>query len=193
MADPRPWDTHSVLLSKLKSFDEKSAWELVDGHFRAPLEAFASRSGLNRSEVQDAVQETLLTFARLHRADGYDRSKGRLRAWLFGIAKNEIASTLRSRARHEQKQEQGVSQLVAQDLEEAWHEEWERHSLQRCLKRVQAEVLPKTYEIFVALLESGASAAKVAARHGVAITVVYNAKSRVSKRLQELVQELEDE
>ena len=191
--DIQPWDTHSVLLSKLRDFDERSAWGLVDTHFRAPLEALARRSGLGEGEVQDTVQETLLTFARLHREGKYDPGKGKLRSWLFGIAKKEISNALRSRGRKETAGEQGLSKVFVTELEGHWQEEWERHLLHRCLKRVQGEVLPRTYEIFVALALGGESAPAVAQQMGVPITVVYNARSRVTKRLQELAQELEDE
>lgn len=191
---PSPsWDTHSVLLSKLKHFDEQSAWGLVDGHFRAPIEALARRSGLEQAEVQDVVQDTLLTFARLHRAGGYDPAKGRLRSWLFGIAQKQIAVALRRQQRSRREQAPGLSQLAIDALEGHWHEEWERHLLRRCLRRAQLEVLPRTFEIFSALTFSEESPAALAARLGVPITVIYNAKSRVSKRLQELVLELEDE
>lgn len=194
----RSWDTHSVLLDKLARFDEASAWGLVDATFRAPLGALATRAGLDGGAAQDAVQDILVTFAAGLRAGRYDRTKGRLSAWLFGIARVEIANALRRQARRAEGDKRctddaSLSEVVDDEFEQRWNEEWERHLLRRCLARVQLEVEPATYGIFVAAVLSGESAQAVARRHGVPITVVYNTKSRVAKRLHELRSELEDE
>ena len=80
------WVTTSLVLERLKEFDNHSAWNLFSGWFREPVVAFARRMGLKGADADDAAQETLLAFARAYREGRYDSSKGRLSEWLFGIA-----------------------------------------------------------------------------------------------------------
>lgn len=195
------WLTTSTVLAKLHDYEEQSAWSMLADHFREPLLRFSMRLGLNRNDAQDAVQETLLAFAQAYRKGSYDRSKGRLKSWLFGIAHRQA---LNLRRRHLAKHAQNQADLTASlsevdrleektsELEAWWDREWMRSLYERCVKIVRAEVTPQTFEMFrrVALLDENAE--DVAAEFGVARTTVYNAKHRVSGRIAELVKQMDD-
>lgn len=64
--------------------------------------------------------------------------------------------------------------------------------LERCIERARCEVEPATWECFSLLTFDGLDAAEVAARMNLPRTRVYNAKSRVARRLRELALEFED-
>src|SRR5262245_56706047 len=90
------WHTTSVILDQLLQ-KEPRAWELFLERFRGPLVAFGRKLGLSDTDADDAAQETVVAFMEALERGAYDRSKGRLGRWLFGIAYRQIASLRRDR------------------------------------------------------------------------------------------------
>jgi len=194
------WLTTSTVLGKLQDFDDRSAWGLLAEHFRQPVVRFAIRLGLEPADAQDAAQETLLAFAQAYREGRYDRSKGRLKSWLFGIAHRQIANMrrkVRGRRPINQADMGGSAALEHMAVEERsqaswWEEEWQRAVYEQCLRRVQTEVTAETFEVFRMFVTGGRSAGEVAEQLGISRTKVYNAKFRVAQRLAELAKQYED-
>lgn len=194
------WKTTSTVLAGLQTFSEPQAWELVVEHFREPIVRYGSRLGLSRTDAQDAAQEALLAFAQAYRAGKYDRTKGHLKSWLFGIATNQLRNLRRRNAGRgvrpvadlgESRVLDGVEDEGA-DLQALWDEEWRRTVFERCLAQVQRELEPQTFDVFRRVVFEEQSVDAVAEELGIARTAVYNSKYRVSKRLAELAQEYED-
>jgi len=190
------WNTSASILARLQTFSSETAWSSLAEHFERPLHRYARRAGLTPEQAADAVQDTLVAFAQAYRAGGYDAARGRLSAWLFGIARREVASLRRAVARDPVG---ALDSVVERDtpededaLERIWDEEWRRAVLERCIERVRHEVEPATWECFALQTFEGLSAEAVAQRMGVPHTRVYNAKHRVSRRMRELAHEFND-
>jgi RNA polymerase sigma-70 factor (ECF subfamily) len=195
------WNTTSTVLEKLRDYDEKTAWELLDRHFQGALVQFGARMGLTPADSQDAAQETLIAFAQAYREGNYDKEKGRLKHWLFGIAKRQCLkvrhklSRQRERGQIEQREDsQPLEQIAAEGdaLASLWEEEWRRMVYARALECVRTEVTPETFEIFQQVVFQGRSNDEVAASFGVDRAKVYDAKYRVTRRLAQLAGEYED-
>lgn len=190
------WDTNTSILAKLETFSAKTAWGSLVEHFERPMSRFARRSGLAENSIADVVQSALIAFADGYRQGKFDRARGRLSAWLYGILKREIASARRAAALDRampldsQVLDEASSPEVASD--EIWQEEWRRAILERGFERVRQEVDASTWECFALQTFHGLSAHEVAARFDWPRTRVYNAKHRIIKRLRELTIELED-
>ena len=195
------WNTTSTVLEKLRDYDERTAWDLLGKHFRGALVQFGVRLGLGPADAQDAAQETLIAFAEAYRGGRYDKDKGRLKSWLFGIAKRQC---MKVRQRAAQARERNLADMQDEDadiaqlasegdqLAEAWEEEWRRMVYARSLEQVRAEVTPETFEMFQQLVFQGKTNDEVAASFGVDRAKVYDAKYRVTKRLSQLAGEYED-
>ena len=84
------WKTTSVILDDLADFENRETWNRFAGRFRDPLMRFGRKIGLNVADAEDMAQQTLLVFAEGLRGDRYDRAKGRLSSWLFGIAADQV-------------------------------------------------------------------------------------------------------
>ena len=95
------WVTTTIVLEQLAR-EEAGAWELFVRRFRQPVIRFARDLGLSEDEAEDVVQETLASFLRAYRNGRYDRDKGRLSSWLFGIA-HRTAMKIRSKAARRQR------------------------------------------------------------------------------------------
>ena len=181
------WITTSTILSGLRDFEDRGAWEHFVARFRAPIVHLAVGQGLKRADAEDVAQESLLAFADGFRAGRYDVSKGRLSRWLFGIAYRQI---LRSRGARDRRHDEMPADLpeIADDAEatRSWDVEWERAILAQCMERARIEVQPQTFRAFELTAFENRDAADVARELGLDIKAVYNAKHRLLQRIREL-------
>jgi RNA polymerase sigma-70 factor (ECF subfamily) len=191
------WITTSTVLQNLLDFDNRAAWERFVSRFRRPIINFAQGVGLNSTDAEDVAQETMAAFAQGFREGKYDRSRGRLSQWLFGIAYRKALDGRRKLARANTLGSSAVDQLLGQMIPDeqsasvSWDQEWEQSLLEQCLEQVQREVDPVTFRAFELVVREEREAANAAEMLGVNIKLVYNAKHRVLKRIRDLRTELE--
>ena len=193
------WRTTSTILRDLRDFDRDDAWGSFVERFRRPIVSFARRLGHSSADAEDVAQDALVAFAEAFRAGRYQRDKGRLSQWLFGIA---YRHALRERERKGRKQAVAApggdrQSFLASIPDEAsasqlWDREWESALLTECLDQVRQEVEPNTMRAFEMTALENRAAAEVAAELGIATTAVYNGKHRVVKRLRELRDQFEE-
>ncbi len=188
------WKTTTQILHQLQATSDEEAWRRFCDHFTPVVIHFAGHLGLPSQDCEDAAQETLVSFLKAVQAGHYDREKGHLSSWLFGIARRVVLNKRRSLAGGEGLADTAFWQSVADDktVETTWDSQWERAVLGRCMDRARREFDPKVFEAFrlYGLLEVPAE--QVAATLGVSKNSVYISKSRVLSRLRELQQEYED-
>ncbi len=192
------WLTTTTMLASLRDYQDAGAWERFAARFRRPIFSFARSAGLSDSDAEDVAQESLLGFAEALRRGLYDRNKGRLRSWLFGIAYRQILRLREKDARHANHRAEVESstfwrELAQPDQAEAlWQRQWEEWLWQQCLERVRPEFQPVTLEAFQLVVRDGLPPQEVAGRLGVSVRSVYNAKHRVLRRLRELYRQMDD-
>lgn len=186
--NPIDWITTSTILDRLGDPAEHDAWERFVGRFRRPVVNFAIRMGHSSVDAEDVAQETLATFVELFRAGRYDRSRGRLSKWLFGIAMRVALNKRRGvirRAREislDDADPDHAAKIDAQ-AQKTWDQAWEMSLFQLCLDRVKQEVEPMTLRAFELVVRSERSPADVAKQLDIPVKAVYNAKYTVLKRL----------
>lgn len=193
------WLTTSTVLRELRDFSNRAAWEQFAERFRRPIVSFARTLGLSTIDAEDVAQETLLAFAEAFRRGQYDRAKGRLSRWLFGIAYRQALNERRSGARAAARGAGGSDpDAILRNVPDedaatvSWDHEWEQALLQQCLDQVRDEVEPVTFRAFELVVRGERSPAEAAAELGVPIKLIYNAKHRVLKRIRELRSALDD-
>lgn len=192
------WLTTTTVLASLRDYHNRAAWDDFVSRFHLPIVRFARSLGLGDVDAQDVAQETLIAFAEAYRAGQYDRSKGRLSKWLFGIAYRQALGQRRRGARQAARQggDPGTGFWATVPDEAAathsWDREWEQALLEACLRQVRHEVEPVTLRAFELVIQHARSPAEAAAELGVSIKLVYNAKHRILKRIRELRAALDD-
>lgn len=193
------WVTTSTILEGLRDFENREAWDALVLRFRSPVVRFGRGLGLDAEAAEEVAQETLLAFAESLRAGRYERDKGRLSKWLFGIAWRQAKRQQRRQARPEQagppagRGDSFWRQVPDEDAAaDTWEREWERAVLAECLARVRMEVRPITFEAFEMVIFQEQPPAETASALGVDVKAVYNAKHRVLKRMRELRPEVEE-
>jgi len=192
------WLTTSTLLHDLQDRDNGLAWERLVARFRAPLVGFARQIGLSQADAEDAAQETLAAFASAYQAGRYDRDKGRLSKWLFGIAYKQTLRLREQAARRGARTPIGGATSLWQQVPDegvatqVWDAEWEAAIWRQCLEHVRPEFEATTLHAFELAVRDQLPAAEAARRLDVPVKVIYNAKHRVLKRLRELRAEIEE-
>ena len=145
--------TSTTLLNGLHDPDNESIWLQFVQRYRPMIVRYGKRLGLSAEDAEDVAQASLLGFCEAYRKRKYERERGRLREWLFGIVHNQVRNWKRRSSR-------GASRLsgtVAQDvlgglesdegLEEQWEEEWRASVAAACLDEVRKEVQASTVRV----------------------------------------------
>ena len=194
--DPEQSRTTTAMLAALHDPQEVAAWEAFDARYRPVLVGFARNLGLTLEEAADVAQETIARFVEQYREGRYDRERGRLGAWLVGIARYRILDVRRAQGRRALR---GESAMVDMDdegsLSAAWESERRARIIGLAMERLRASSRtdPRTIEAFELLMVHGMTAAVVAEQLDMPVQSVYVAKSRIASRLQDLVREVEAE
>jgi RNA polymerase sigma-70 factor (ECF subfamily) len=197
MASKTTTRTSTSVLEGLRDPANHEVWQKYVDRYRPIIVRFATAKGLVKEDAEDVAQETLLDFCRAYRAGRYDRDRGRLRAWLFGIAQREIGKW-RERRRGIAGSGSSDAAALIEDLatpdvvDEVWEREWHESVLEECLRAVQEEVQPRTFEAFELFALKAWPARKVADTLGITENAVFLAKSRILRRIRELVPVMDD-
>lgn len=185
--------TSTTLLQGLRCSENRSVWQSFADRYYPLIWRFARRLGLSPADAEDAAQETLLAFTRAYQAGDYDRDKGRLHDWLFGIARRQVSSVRRRLGREVQLPAQTdgtgpIERIPDNDTQaQLWDEEWQKAVLYQCLCEVRSALEPRTVEAFELFAWKGLPAAEVGAQLGMSPNAVFLAKHKVLKRIRELV------
>lgn len=194
------WMTTTTVLDRLRNAEDHSAWSSFVERFRAPITSFSRKLGLNLADAEDVAQETLMAFLESYRKNSYERGRGRLGHYLFGIAHNKILLARRKIATREAQvavADDGTSFWSAipdpAKALEAWEVEWRQATLTQCLEQVRQEVSPQTFEAFRLVVFENVEPAKAAERLGMTRNAVFIAKHRIGSRLRDMRAALEEE
>jgi len=191
--DPNISRTTTAMLSALHDADDVAAWEAFDARYRPILHGFARHLGFSDADAGDLAQEVVVRFVQRYREGRYDRGRGRLGAWLIGIARNAALDLHRRRRRTSVSLDDLAERVAAdQDLDQAWTRCRQERILGLAMERVRDEgrTDPRTFEAFQLVAIRGVAPQMVSETLGISIESVYAARSRVARRLQAAVEEI---
>ncbi len=190
--------TSTYLLEGLKKPDNRTIWQQFVARYRPLLVSYGRRLGLREEEAEDAAQTTLMEFSTAFQVGKFDREKGRLRKWLFGIARNQIKNTFKKRPREvqvggETEHADLFAKVSDEDRwEELWEQEWRQAVLRQCLDEIRTQFDAKTVEAFELFASRGQPAKQVADQLEMSENAVFLAKHKILKRIRELVPQMEE-
>jgi len=185
--------TRTDILEGLKDAGNRTVWQQYVDRYRPLLVAWFRRLGLAETDAEDVAQETLLAFSTAYREGRYDREQGRLRSWLFGIARNQFRAFRRRRREVRLDTDDAEDVADPTDLEGVFEEEWQDAVLRQGLETVRQEVEPRTFEAFDLFVHQAWPARRVAEHLGMTEDAVFAAKHRLLRRLRDLLPRLESD
>lgn len=195
MQTQQPPTTTSLLLAGLHDSNNQAAWHEFHARYSPILLSVARRLGLTDDDAADVAQEALVCFLRDYRAGKYVRERGRLRTWLSSIVRFRVIDSFRKKQQHAA--EVGLSAAgdvpSPEDMEALWDAEARQMMLRQALDEVRtlSRMDERTLRAFERAALDDVPTAIVAAELQMSIDDVYQAKSRVSSRLREVIVRLE--
>lgn len=195
--------TRATLIQRLKNWQDQSSWQDFFDTYWKLIFGVAIKGGLNRSEAEDVVQETMFSVAKHMPGFQYDPAIGSFKAWLLNMTRWRITDQLRKRGlqavpsepdedtRYGSSEEDG--EPVSPELEKLWDEEWEKNLLQAAVAKAKRRLDPKQFQIFDCYVNKDWTPERVSKALGVPIGQVYLAKHRVTEVIRQEVERLRRE
>jgi len=191
-----PNTTHVTLLERVAKADDESAWTEFCERYGPLIRSFARRRHVNSAEIDDIMQDVLMILTKSMQTFEYHPAKGKFRSYL---------KTLVIRAVY-RKTFQKKSPVLLEDIEAAanpakedpeseaiWEEEWRQHHVRQAMRIIAIEYNEQDQNAFEYYAAQGRSAQETADALGLNVDQVYKAKSRILKRLSELIRQQVDE
>ena len=195
--------THAVtrarLILRLKDAEDVAAWDEFAAIYAPVIFRVATSRGFQAADAENLVQEVFLAVANSVASWLEREDRGRFRAWLLRIARNESVDMLTERAtrplgRDGSTADRDLANLPARDeFSSALDLEYDRAVFHWAAEQVRAAVSVQTWDAFWLTSIDGLSVNEVAERLNTRPGNVYVSRSRVMSRVKQLVQEYEDQ
>ena len=199
MKSPVP-DTRQSLILSLRDPRDVQAWDQFVAIYEPLVYRLARSKGFQDTDAREVSQEVLIAVSRAIERWQPDKELGRLRDWLFRIARNLMINFMTRR--HHQSIASGdsrVADLLEQQVDRDSDEsatfdlEYRREVFRWAASEVQQQVKESTWLAFWLTSKDEHSIREVAERLGLTVGAVHIARSRVRARLRKMVTEFESQ
>lgn len=183
--------THATLLERLSNSSDATAWQEFHARYGELIHRFARGRGLQVSDCDDILQDVLLSLSKSLPGFRYDPSKGKFRSYLKTMVLHAISKRMRQNrpgASLENVEDAVPSANSDPSAEALWEMEWRQHHVRNALKIVETEFRATDLEAFRRCALQDHEPARVAKELGISVDSVYQAKSRVLKRLSAIIE-----
>lgn len=190
-------DTHESLIVKVQDPANREAWELFAAIYRPVVYRLARVRGLQDADADDLAQQVLIAVARAIPDWQRKSPQARFRHWLRRIAKNSILNALTRGPKDSPVGGSGFMDFLHgvpqfDDIDAQIELEYRRQVYRQAADVIRAAVQEQTWRIFVLTVVEGHSTVSVADRMKTTIGNVHAIRSRVMRRLQAVVKELQE-
>lgn len=185
--------TRATFIDRLGSAapaDRELAWAEFQSRYVPVIAGFATRCGASRQDIDDIVQDVLAAFLGAQREFVYDRQKGRFRGYLKTIT---VRAAIRRAGKNLHYRGVPLEDVVDPNLvvEPLWEDIWEQELVARAIEVVRQQSQNSfAFRAFEQYVLRDRPADVVAAELETSVNNVHQAKSRITKQLREVVQQI---
>jgi RNA polymerase sigma-70 factor (ECF subfamily) len=196
----QPPDTRETLIRRLPNAADVEAWEVFVAIYEPLLFRLARGRGMQPADAEDFVQEVLAAVVKS--VDGWvtSENRGPFRAWLFHIAYNLSVNFLtRPKYRRWGSGDSQVARMLqevpaaAADSSELFLQEYRRELFRWAAEHVRGQVSERQWMVFWLTSVEERPIAEVAAEFEMSVGGIYIARSRITKRIRELIRQHEEQ
>ena len=190
-------ETQNSLLVRLRSHEDRGAWEKFVNLYRPVIYRIARRKGFQEADAQDLSQRVLTSIANsIHRWEQLDPPV-RFRHWLNRVVRNAIINAATRGPKEVVWDSVSDEQLLAATSIDEKSEseialEYRREVLKQAAAQVRHNIAEETWLAFELTVVQGNDVEATARRLNKSVGCVYAARSRIMKRLKEAVGALEE-
>jgi RNA polymerase sigma-70 factor (ECF subfamily) len=194
------YPTRSSLLGRLKDSGDQKSWQEFADIYSKLIFGFAMKAGLNKTEAQEVVQETLIAAAKNLPEFRYDPKVCSFKTYLLNLSNWRVKDQLRKRLPGERFRSpeddrtatvERVADPAGVELERIWDQEWHTALLEAASEKAKRQVDLKQWQIFDLYVLKNWPPREVAKALGVSVARVYLAKHRVSVVVRKEMEKLE--
>jgi RNA polymerase sigma factor (sigma-70 family) len=189
--------TRLTLLDRLRQDpSDQAGWDEFVECYGRHIYRWCRQWKLQDADAEDVTQDILVKLTQRLRVFAYDPSRS-FRGWLKTVAHHawrdfdDSRRQARRAAGASQVQEQMLALEAREDLAQKLEEAFDLELLEAAKVRVRLRVAPHTWEAFCLMAFEGLPVVEVAARVQLQVAMVYVAKSKVQRMLQEEIGKLE--
>jgi len=192
-------ETRDSLIAQVCDPANHRAWDTFSQIYRPVVYRLARARGLQHADADDLSQRVLLSVSQAIPEWQRQNSQTRFRHWLQGIARNAIINALTRGPSVPARGGTDILNLLQDvpatnpDVERQIELEYQREIYRRAAEIVRNAVQENTWQAFVQTVVEGDSTENVATRMGMSIGNVHAARSRIMRRLQTVVKQLQEE
>jgi RNA polymerase sigma factor (sigma-70 family) len=188
--------TRVTLLNQLRQDpSDQAGWDEFVERYGRHIYRWCRQWKLQNADAEDVTQDILVKITQKLGAFAYDPSRS-FRGWLKTVAHhtwrdfNDRRHAQRA-AGHSRVQELMLAVEAREDLAQKLEQAFDLELLEGAKVRVRLRVASHTWEAFRLMALEGLPVAEVAAKVHMQVAMVYVAKSKVQKMLQEEIAKLE--
>jgi len=187
-------ETRLTLLARVKNQHDEKAWQEFEGIYSVYLKIVFNYLKIDKTDIEDLVQETLVHLWEKLPSFNYDLEKGRFRGWLRRVASNKAMNMISKRQnRSKLLKEKYISpDSISSDIEKSCEAEWQQFLAKKAWQRIKGQFSEQA-EICFMKMASGESSVDLAAEMGIPENTIRVNKRRVEKRLNKEVRYLIEE
>lgn len=183
--------TQPLLLVRLGDREDRAAWHEFCHRYGELIRSFARHANLQPADCDDVLQDVLMGLTKAMPGFRYDKSKGKFRSYLKTVALHAIFARMRAK-----KQELAIDDvksstpglaLSTEAIERLWDLQWRQYHLRQAMRQIEAEFNEADRTAFNQYAVNGLGAAETAQALNMSVEQVYQAKSRILKRLEFLI------
>ena len=179
-------------MARISDGKDPAAWQEFCDQYGLLIRNFARKWRLQPTDCDDVMQDVYASLTRSMPSFEYDPAKGRFRGYLKTVALHVIFKR-RRRLADRQAVADIDSQVAAADadsaIEQHWETEWRNHHVRLAMRTIDAEFNEPDRLAFKHYAMNGEEARRTADALGLTVDQVYQAKSRITRRLSELIEQ----
>lgn len=185
-----PPETRASLLLRIRDPKDADSWTQFGEVYAPVIFRFLTRRGLQEADAGDVTQNVLLEVAKGIQKFEYKPEQGKFRNWLATISRRQLNRFWNKKSVPTiEPEEMGINQ----QSDAQWIDAWQSELLRSALQRVQKSVNETTWRAFEMTWIQNEPAAQTSQSLEMPIDLVYSAKARVLKRVEEEVRMLGDD
>lgn len=192
-------DTRESLILRLPSAQDALAWREFISIYEPLIIRFAIRRGLQEADAREIAQNVLIAVAKSVDRWQPDRERGRFRAWLFRIARNQLINWISKHANQASAARaldySELNQIPSKDHRAAEIEielEYRREMFRVAAAQARDSFSSSTWDAFWRTSVLAEPVHSVAASLGLTSGAVYIARSRVTSKIRDIIVQLEE-
>jgi RNA polymerase sigma-70 factor (ECF subfamily) len=197
---PQAPETRETLIQRLPNAADVEAWEVFVEIYEPLLFRLARGRGMQPADAEDFVQEVLAAVVRNIERWMAKKDRGSFRAWLFRIAFN-LGVNFVTRPKHQRlgSGDRQIARLleelpaVSADSSELFLKEYRRELFRWAAERVRQQVSQRQWMAYWLTSVEDRPVAEVAAQYEMSVGSIYIARSRITKRIRELIRAHEEQ